>query len=200
MKKLLSLIMMATMMLMAATSCGDSNKNDEPKPDKEKQYVLIYRAIVAKDLFKVVNAELTVLNPVTGKTETIAVTENMDNRTDADCALDYAAVSKAMTASFMKPENFVFYYYKVKGVKASMAYSGKLKLTLDDAKTSTVDKTLKINYSSPLLQKTCLSTDGSYLDIPQFMLNSTSSTIERVIKAFANGRESTVDGTITIKK
>ena len=188
-------------MVVVATSCGDSNNgNEDPKPEPEKQYVLIYRALVAKDLFKIANAELTVTNPVTNKTETIAVNESMDNRSDADCKYDYAAVSAALTSSFMDPNDFVFYYYKVKGVKAQMAYSGKLKVTLDDAKIAAIDQTQKITYSLPALQVSCVSTDGNYLDIPSLMVNKATSSIERAVKAFADGKEATADGTITIKK
>lgn len=155
---------------------------------------------MAKDLYKIANFELTVLNPVTNKTETLAITESMDNRNDADCKFDYAAVSTAMTLASISPDNYVIYYYKVNDVKEGMAYKAKVKVTLDDAKTADIDKTQKINYSTTSINKSCVVTDGSYVDVPTFSVSATTGTIERVMKLLADGKEYSVDGTITIKK
>lgn len=83
MKKIV-LMLLSVVMVASLASCGD---NEEPTP-KSNNYMMLYRVIMAKNTFNYGNPTLKVLNPVKNTTETIVLTEDMDNRNNTVYSFD----------------------------------------------------------------------------------------------------------------
>lgn len=99
MKKIV-LMLLSVVMVASLASCGD---NEEPTP-KSNNYMMLYRVIMAKNTFDYGNPTLKVLNPVKNTTETIVLTEDMDNRNNTVYSFDYAVVKASIALSLTDPQ------------------------------------------------------------------------------------------------
>lgn len=175
MKKIV-LMLLSVVMAASLTSCGD---NEEPTP-KSNNYVMLYRVIMAKNTFNYGNPTLKVLNPVKNTTETIVLTEDMDNRNNTTYSLDYAVVKASIALSLTDPNDLFVYYYPVMDIKREMKFEAELNLNIDEAKTSLVDPVKKVKVTSPKVAASFIETSGALVAIAPVSLSTKTMSGEAV--------------------
>lgn len=192
MKKIV-LMLLSVVMAASLTSCGD---NEEPTP-KSNNYMMLYRVIMAKNTFNYGNPTLKVLNPVKNTTETIVLTEDMDNRNNTVYSLDYAVVKASIALSLTDPNDLFVYYYPVMDIKREMKFEAELNLNIDDAKTSLVDPVKKVKVTSPKVAASFIETSGALVAIAPFSLSTTTMSGERSVEYYKKHQQTKASGVVT---
>lgn len=192
MKKIV-LMLLSVVMVASLASCGD---NEEPTP-KSNNYMMLYRVIMAKNTFDYGNPTLKVLNPVKNTTETIVLTEDMDNRNNTVYSLDYAVVKASIALSLTDPNDLFVYYYPVMDIKREMKFEAELNLYIDDAKTSLVDPVKKVKVTSPKVAASFIETSGALVAIAPFSLSTTTMSGERSVEYYTKHQQTKASGVVT---
>lgn len=192
MKKIV-LMLLSVVMAASLTSCGD---NEEPTP-KSNNYMMLYRVIMAKNTFNYGNPTLKVLNPVKNTTETIVLTEDMDNRNNTVYSLDYAVVKASIALSLTDPNDLFVYYYPVMEIKREMKFEAELNLNIDDAKTSLVDPVKKVKVTSPKVAASFIETSGALVAIAPFSLSTTTMSGEQSVEYYKKHQQTKASGVVT---
>lgn len=192
MKKIV-LMLLSVVMAASLTSCGD---NEEPT-QKSNNYVMLYRVIMAKNTFNYGNPTLKVLNPVKNTTETIVLTEDMDNRNNTVYSLDYAVVKASIALSLTDPNDLFVYYYPVMDIKREMKFEAELNLNIDKAKTSLVDPVKKVKVTSPKVAASFIETSGALVAIAPFSLSTTTMSGERSVEYYTKHQQTKASGVVT---
>lgn len=192
MKKIV-LMLLSVVMAASLTSCGD---NEEPTP-KSNNYMMLYRVIMAKNTFNYGNPTLKVLNPVKNTTETIVLTEDMDNRNNTVYSLDYAVVKASIALSLTDPNDLFVYYYPVMDIKREMKFEAELNLNIDDAKTSLVDPVKKVKVTSPKVAVSFIETSGALVAIAPFSLSTTTMSGEQSVEYYKKHQQTKASGVVT---
>ena len=192
MKKIV-LMLLSVVMAASLTSCGD---NEEPTP-KSNNYMMLYRVIMAKNTFNYGNPTLKVLNPVKNTTETIVLTEDMDNRNNTVYSLDYAVVKASIALSLTDPNDLFVYYYPVMDIKREMKFEAELNLNIDDAKTSLVDPVKKVKVTSPKVAASFIETSGALVAIAPFSLSTTTLSGEQSVEYYKKHQQTKASGVVT---
>lgn len=192
MKKIV-LMLLSVVMVASLASCGD---NEEPTP-KSNNYMMLYRVIMAKNTFNYGNPTLKVLNPVKNTTETIVLTEDMDNRNNTVYSLDYAVVKASIALSLTDPNDLFVYYYPVMDIKREMKFEAELNLNIDDAKTSLVDPVKKVKVTSPKVAASFIETSGALVAIAPFSLSTTTMSGERSVEYYTKHQQTKASGVVT---
>ena len=192
MKKIV-LMLLSVVMVASLTSCGD---NEEPTP-KSNNYMMLYRVIMAKNTFNYGNPTLKVLNPVKNTTETIVLTEDMDNRNNTVYSLDYAVVKASIALSLTDPNDLFVYYYPVMDIKREMKFEAELNLNIDDAKTSLVDPVKKVKVTSPKVAASFIETSGALVAIAPFSLSTTTMSGEQSVEYYKKHQQTKAPGVVT---
>lgn len=192
MKKIV-LMLLSVVMAASLTSCGD---NEEPTP-KSNNYMMLYRVIMAKNTFNYGNPTLKVLNPVKNTTETIVLTEDMDNRNNTTYSLDYAVVKASIALSLTDPNDLFVYYYPVMDIKREMKFEAELNLNIDDAKTSLVDPVKKVKVTSPKVAASFIETSGALVAIAPFSLSTTTMSGEQSVEYYKKHQQTKASGVVT---
>ena len=192
MKKIV-LMLLSVVMAASLTSCGD---NEEPTP-KSNNYMMLYRVIMAKNTFNYGNPTLKVLNPVKNTTETIVLTEDMDNRNNTVYSLDYAVVKASIALSLTDPNDLFVYYYPVMDIKREMKFEAELNLNIDDAKTSLVDPVKKVKVTSPKVAASFIETSGALVAIAPFSLSTTTMSGEQSVEYYTKHQQTKASGVVT---
>lgn len=191
MKKIV-LMLLSVVMVASLASCGDK---EEPTP-KSNNYMMLYRVIMAKNIFNYGNPTLKVLNPVKNTTETIVLTEDMDNRNNKVYSLDYAVV-KASIVLRTDPNDLFVYYYPVKDIKREMKFEAELNLNIDEAKTSLVDPVKKVKVTSPNVAASFIETSGALVAIAPFLFATTTMSGERSVEYYTKHQQTKASGVVT---
>lgn len=192
MKKIV-LMLLSVVMAASLTSCGD---NEEPTP-KSNNYVMLYRVIMAKNTFNYGNPTLKVLNPVKNTTETIVLTEDMDNRNNPTYSLDYAVVKASIALSLTDPNDLFVYYYPVMDIKREMKFEAELNLNIDDAKTSLVDPVKKVKVTSPKVAASFVETSGALVAIAPVSLSTMTMSGEQSVEYYTKHQQIKESGAVT---
>ncbi len=192
MKKIV-LMLLSVVMVASLASCGD---NEEPTP-KSNNYMMLYRVIMAKNTFDYGNPTLKVLNPVKNTTETIVLTEDMDNRNNTVYSLDYAVVKASIALSLTDPNDLFVYYYPVMDIKREMKFEAELNLNIDKAKTSLVDPVKKVKVTSPKVAASFIETSGALVAIAPFSLSTTTMSGERSVEYYTKHQQTKASGVVT---
>ncbi len=192
MKKIV-LMLLSVVMVASLASCGD---NEEPTP-KSNNYMMLYRVIMAKNTFNYGNPTLKVLNPVKNTTETIVLTEDMDNRNNTVYSLDYAVVKASIALSLTDPNDLFVYYYPVMDIKREMKFEAELNLYIDDAKTSLVDPVKKVKVTSPKVAASFIETSGALVAIAPVSLSTTTMSGERSVEYYKKHQQTKASGVVT---
>lgn len=192
MKKIV-LMLLSVVMVVSLASCGD---NEEPTP-KSNNYMMLYRVIMAKNTFNYGNPTLKVLNPVKNTTETIVLTEDMDNRNNTVYSLDYAVVKASIALSLTDPNDLFVYYYPVMDIKREMKFEAELNLNIDKAKTSLVDPVKKVKVTSPKVAASFIETSGALVAIAPFSLSTTTMSGERSVEYYTKHQQTKASGVVT---
>lgn len=192
MKKIV-LMLLSVVMVASLASCGD---NEEPTP-KSNNYMMLYRVIMAKNTFNYGNPTLKVLNPVKNTTETIVLTEDMDNRNNTVYSLDYAVVKASIALSLTDPNDLFVYYYPVMDIKREMKFEAELNLNIDDAKTSLVDPVKKVKVTSPKVAVSFIETSGALVAIAPFSLSTTTMSGEQSVEYYKKHQQTKASGVVT---
>lgn len=192
MKKIV-LMLLSVVMVASLASCGD---NEEPTP-KSNNYMMLYRVIMAKNTFNYGNPTLKVLNPVKNTTETIVLTEDMDNRNNTTYSLDYAVVKASIALSLTDPNDLFVYYYPVMDIKREMKFEAELNLNIDDAKTSLVDPVKKVKVTSPKVAASFIETSGALVAIAPFSLSTTTMSGEQSVEYYKKHQQTKASGVVT---
>lgn len=192
MKKIV-LMLLSVVMVVSLASCGD---NEEPTP-KSNNYMMLYRVIMAKNTFNYGNPTLKVLNPVKNTTETIVLTEDMDNRNNTVYSLDYAVVKASIALSLTDPNDLFVYYYPVMDIKRDMKFEAELNLNIDDAKTSLVDPVKKVKVTSPKVAASFIETSGALVAIAPFSLSTTTMSGEQSVEYYTKHQQTKASGVVT---
>ena len=192
MKKIV-LMLLSVVMAASLASCGD---NEEPTP-KSNNYMMLYRVIMAKNTFNYGNPTLKVLNPVKNTTETIVLTEDMDNRNNTVYSLDYAVVKASIALSLTDPNDLFVYYYPVMDIKREMKFEAELNLNIDDAKTSLVDPVKKVKVTSPKVAASFIETSGALVAIAPFSLSTTTMSGEQSVEYYTKHQQTKASGVVT---
>lgn len=192
MKKIV-LMLLSVVMAASLTSCGD---NEEPTP-KSNNYVMLYRVIMAKNIFNYGNPTLKVLNPVKNTTETIVLTEDMDNRNNTTYSLDYAVVKASIALSLTDPNDLFVYYYPVMDIKREMKFEAELNLNIDDAKTSLVDPVKKVKVTSPKVAASFIETSGALVAIAPVSLSTMTMSGEQYVEYYTKHQQTKESGAVT---
>lgn len=192
MKKIV-LMLLSVVMVASLASCGD---NEEPTP-KSNNYMMLYRVIMAKNTFNYGNPTLKVLNPVKNTTETIVLTEDMDNRNNTFYSLDYAVVKASIALSLTDPNDLFVYYYPVMDIKREMKFEAELNLNIDDAKTSLVDPVKKVKVTSPKVAASFIETSGALVAIAPFSLSTMTMSGERSVEYYTKHQQTKASGVVT---
>lgn len=192
MKKIV-LMLLSVVMVASLASCGD---NEEPTP-KSNNYMMLYRVIMAKNTFDYGNPTLKVLNPVKNTTETIVLTEDMDNRNNTVYSLDYAVVKASIALSLTDPNDLFVYYYPVMDIKREMKFEAELNLYIDDAKTSLVDPVKKVKVTSPKVAASFIETSGALVAIAPVSLSTTTMSGERSVEYYKKHQQTKASGVVT---
>ena len=192
MKKIV-LMLLSVVMAASLTSCGD---NEEPTP-KSNNYMMLYRVIMAKNTFNYGNPTLKVLNPVKNTTETLVLTEDMDNRNNTVYSLDYAVVKASIALSLTDPNDLFVYYYPVMDIKREMKFEAELNLNIDDAKTSLVDPVKKVKVTSPKVAASFIETSGALVAIAPFSLSTTTMSGEQSVEYYKKHQQTKASGVVT---
>lgn len=192
MKKIV-LMLLSVVMVASLASCGD---NEEPT-QKSNNYMMLYRVIMAKNIFNYGNPTLKVLNPVKNTTETIVLTEDMDNRNNTTYSLDYAVVKASIALSLTDPNDLFVYYYPVMDIKREMKFEAELNLNIDDAKTSLVDPVKKVKVTSPKVAASFIETSGALVAIAPFSLSTTTMSGEQSVEYYKKHQQTKASGVVT---
>ncbi len=192
MKKIV-LMLLSVVMVASLASCGD---NEEPTP-KSNNYMMLYRVIMAKNTFDYGNPTLKVLNPVKNTTETIVLTEDMDNRNNTVYSLDYAVVKASIALSLTDPNDLFVYYYPVMDIKREMKFEAELNLNIDKAKTSLVDPVKKVKVTSPKVAASFIETSGALVAIAPVSLATTTMSGEQSVEYYTKHQQTKASGVVT---
>lgn len=192
MKKIV-LMLLSVVMVVSLASCGD---NEEPTP-KSNNYMMLYRVIMAKNTFDYGNPTLKVLNPVKNTTETIVLTEDMDNRNNTVYSLDYAVVKASIALSLTDPNDLFVYYYPVMDIKREMKFEAELNLNIDDAKTSLVDPVKKVKVTSPKVAASFIETSGALVAIAPVSLSTMTMSGEQSVEYYKKHQQTKASGVVT---
>lgn len=192
MKKIV-LMLLSVVMAASLTSCGD---NEEPT-QKSNNYVMLYRVIMAKNTFNYGNPTLKVLNPVKNTTETIVLTEDMDNRNNTVYSLDYAVVKASIALSLTDPNDLFVYYYPVMDIKREMKFEAELNLYIDDAKTSLIDPVKKVKVTSPNVAASFIETSGALVAIAPVSLSTMTMSGEQSVEYYTKHQQTKASGVVT---
>ncbi len=192
MKKIV-LMLLSVVMVASLASCGD---NEEPTP-KSNNYMMLYRVIMAKNTFNYGNPTLKVLNPVKNTTETIVLTEDMDNRNNTVYSLDYAVVKASIALSLTDPNDLFVYYYPVMDIKREMKFEAELNLSIDKDKTSLVDPVKKVKVTSPKVAASFIETSGALVAIAPFSLSTTTMSGEQSVEYYKKHQQTKASGVVT---
>lgn len=192
MKKIV-LMLLSVVMVASLASCGD---NEEPTP-KSNNYMMLYRVIMAKNTFNYGNPTLKVLNPVKNTTETIVLTEDMDNRNNTVYSLDYAVVKASIALSLTDPNDLFVYYYPVMDIKREMKFEAELNLNIDDAKTSLVDPVKKVKVTSPKVAASFIETSGALVAIAPVSLSTKTMSGEQSVEYYTKHQQTKASGVVT---
>lgn len=192
MKKIV-LMLLSVVMVASLASCGD---NEEPTP-KSNNYMMLYRVIMAKNTFDYGNPTLKVLNPVKNTTETIVLTEDMDNRNNKVYSLDYAVVKASIALSLTDPNDLFVYYYPVMDIKREMKFEAELNLNIDKAKTSLVDPVKKVKVTSPKVAASFIETSGALVAIAPVSLATTTMSGEQSVEYYTKHQQTKASGVVT---
>lgn len=192
MKKIV-LMLLSVVMVASLASCGD---NEEPTP-KSNNYVMLYRVIMAKNTFNYGNPTLKVLNPVKNTTETIVLTEDMDNRNNTVYSLDYAVVKASIALSLTDPNDLFVYYYPVMDIKREMKFEAELNLNIDKDKTSLVDPVKKVKVTSPKVAASFIETSGALVAIAPVSLSTMTMTGEQSVEYYTKYQQTKESGVVT---
>lgn len=192
MKKIV-LMLLSVVMVASLASCGD---NEEPT-QKSNNYMMLYRVIMAKNTFNYGNPTLKVLNPVKNTTETIVLTEDMDNRNNTTYSLDYAVVKASIALSLTDPNDLFVYYYPVMDIKREMKFEAELNLNIDDAKTSLVDPVKKVKVTSPKVAASFIETSGALVAIAPVSLATTTMSGEQSVEYYTKHQQTKASGVVT---
>lgn len=191
MKKIV-LMLLSVVMVVSLASCGD---NEEPTP-KSNNYMMLYRVIMAKNTFNYGNPTLKVLNPVKNTTETIVLTEDMDNRNNTVYSLDYAVVKASIALSLTDPNDLFVYYYPVMDIKREMKFEAELNLNIDDAKTSLVDPVKKVKVTSPKVAASFIETSGALVAIAPVSLSTMTMSGEQSVEYYKKHQQTKASGVV----
>ena len=191
MKKIV-LMLLSVVMVASLASCGD---NEEPTP-KSNNYMMLYRVIMAKNTFDYGNPTLKVLNPVKNTTETIVLTEDMDNRNNTVYSLDYAVVKASIALSLTDPNDLFVYYYPVMDIKREMKFEAELNLNIDKAKTSLVDPVKKVKVTSPKVAASFIETSGALVAIAPVSLATTTMSGEQSVEYYTKHQQTKASGVV----
>lgn len=192
MKKIV-LMLLSVVMVASLASCGD---NEEPTP-KSNNYMMLYRVIMAKNTFNYGNPTLKVLNPVKNTTETIVLTEDMDNRNNTVYSLDYAVVKASIALSLTDPNDLFVYYYPVMDIKREMKFEAELNLSIDKNKTSLVDPVKKVKVTSPKVAASFIETSGALVAIAPVSLSTTTMSGEQSVEYYTKHQQTKASGVVT---
>lgn len=192
MKKIV-LMLLSVVMVASLASCGD---NEEPTP-KSNNYMMLYRVIMAKNTFDYGNPTLKVLNPVKNTTETIVMTEDMDNRNNTVYSLDYAVVKASIALSLTDPNDLFVYYYPVMDIKREMKFEAELNLSIDKDKTSLVDPVKKVKVTSPKVAASFIETSGALVAIAPVSLSTTTMSGEQSVEYYTKHQQTKASGVVT---
>lgn len=192
MKKIV-LMLLSVVMVASLASCGD---NEEPTP-KSNNYMMLYRVIMAKNTFNYGNPTLKVLNPVKNTTETIVLTEDMDNRNNTVYSLDYAVVKASIALSLTDPNDLFVYYYPVMDIKREMKFEVELNLSIDKDKTSLVDPVKKVKVTSPKVAASFIETSGALVAIAPVSLSTTTMSGEQSVEYYTKHQQTKASGVVT---
>lgn len=192
MKKIV-LMLLSVVMAASLASCGD---NEEPTP-KSNNYMMLYRVIMAKNTFNYGNPTLKVLNPVKNTTETIVLTEDMDNRNNTVYSLDYAVVKASIALSLTDPNDLFVYYYPVMDIKREMKFEAELNLSIDKDKTSLVDPVKKVKVTSPKVAASFIETSGALVAIAPVSLSTTTMLGEQSVEYYTKHQQTKASGVVT---
>lgn len=192
MKKIV-LMLLSVVMVASLASCGD---NEEPTP-KSNNYMMLYRVIMAKNTFDYGNPTLKVLNPVKNTTETIVLTEDMDNRNNTVYSLDYAVVKASIALSLTDPNDLFVYYYPVMDIKRAMKFEAELNLSIDKDKTSLVDPVKKVKVTSPKVAASFIETSGALVAIAPVSLSTTTMSGEQSVEYYTKHQQTKASGVVT---
>lgn len=192
MKKIV-LMLLSVVMVALLASCGD---NEEPTP-KSNNYMMLYRVIMAKNTFNYGNPTLKVLNPVKNTTETIVLTEDMDNRNNTVYSLDYAVVKASIALSLTDPNDLFVYYYPVMDIKREMKFEAELNLSIDKDKTSLVDPVKKVKVTSPKVAASFIETSGALVAIAPVSLSTTTMSGEQSVEYYTKHQQTKASGVVT---
>lgn len=191
MKKIV-LMLLSVVMAVSLTSCGD---NEEPML-KSNNYMMLYRVIMAKNTFNYGNPTLKVLNPVKNTTETIVLTEDMDNRNNTVYSLDYAVVKASIALSLTDPNDLFVYYYPVMDIKREMKFEAELNLNIDKDKTSLVDPVKKVKVTSPKVAASFIETSGALVAIAPVSLSTMTMTGEQSVEYYKKHQQTKASGVV----
>ena len=192
MKKIV-LMLLSVVMAASLASCGD---NEEPTP-KSNNYMMLYRVIMAKNTFNYGNPTLKVLNPVKNTTETIVLTEDMDNRNNTVYSLDYAVVKASIALSQTDPNDLFVYYCPVMDIKREMKFEAELNLNIDEAKTLLVDPVKKVKVTSPNVAASFIKTSGALVAITPVSLSTKTISGERSVEYYTKYQQTKKSGVVT---
>lgn len=192
MKKIV-LMLLSVVMVASLACCGD---NEEPT-QKSNNYMMLYRVIMAKNTFNYGNPTLKVLNPVKNTTETIVLTEDMDNRNNTVYSLDYAVVKASIALSLTDPNDLFVYYYPVMDIKREMKFEAELNLSIDKDKTSLVDPVKKVKVTSPKVAASFIETSGALVAIAPVSLSTTTMSGEQSVEYYTKHQQTKASGVVT---
>lgn len=191
MKKIV-LMLLSVVMVASLASCGD---NEEPTP-KSNNYMMLYRVIMAKNTFNYGNPTLKVLNPVKNTTETIVLTEDMDNCNNTVYSFDYAVVKASIALSLTDPNDLFVYYYPVMDIKRKMKFEAELNLYIDDAKTSLIDPVKKVKVTSPKVAASFIETSGALVATALVSLSTTTMSGEQSVEYYTKHQQTKASGVV----
>lgn len=191
MKKIV-LMLLSVVMVASLASCGD---NEEPT-QKSNNYMMLYRVIMAKNTFNYGNPTLKVLNPVKNTTETIVLTEDMDNRNNTVYSLDYAVVKASIALSLTDPNDLFVYYYPVMDIKREMKFEAELNLSIDKDKTSLVDPVKKVKVTSPKVAASFIETSGALVATALVSLSTTTMSGEQSVEYYTKHQQTKASGVV----
>lgn len=192
MKKIV-LMLLSVVMVASLASCGD---NEEPT-QKSNNYMMLYRVIMAKNTFNYGNPTLKVLNPVKNTTETIVLTEDMDNRNNTVYSLDYAVVKASIALSLTDPNDLFVYYYPVMDIKREMKFEAELNLSIDKDKTSLIDPVKKVKVTSPKVAASFIETSGALVATALVSLSTTTMSGEQSVEYYTKHQQTKASGVVT---
>lgn len=137
------------------------------------------------------------LNPVKNTTETIVLTEDMDNCNNTVYSFDYAVVKASIALSLTDPNDLFVYYYPVMDIKRGMKFEAELNLYIDDAKTSLIDPVKKVKVTSPKVAASFIETSGALVATALFSLSTTTMSGEQSVEYYTKHQQTKESGVVT---